>query len=179
MITCRIWHIKQYFNTYNSFLNSQALAGLLEKYDYELIFYPHFEVHRFLDCFETNNARVKIADFKNNDVQDLLINSDVLITDYSSIFFDYAYMRKPLVYYQYNEAEFREGHYKQGYFEYGRDGFGPIAATQEDVVETLHRFLENNLQPDEMYLERMNTFFKYNDTENCRRNFEAICRLFD
>ncbi|MBR0413676.1 MAG: CDP-glycerol glycerophosphotransferase family protein [Clostridia bacterium] len=168
-----------YFNTYNSFLNSQALAGLLEKYDYELIFYPHFEVHRFLDCFETNNARVKIADFKNNDVQDLLINSDVLITDYSSIFFDYAYMRKPLVYYQYNEAEFREGHYKQGYFEYGRDGFGPIAATQEDVVETLHRFLENNLQPDEMYLERMNTFFKYNDTENCRRNFEAICRLFD
>jgi len=168
-----------YFKNYNDFLNSRALATLLEEFDYELIFYPHFEVHRFLDCFETDNARVKIADFKNNDVQDLLINSDVLITDYSSVFFDYAYMRKPMVYYQYNEAEFREGHYKQGYFEYELDGFGPIAATQDAVVENLRRFLENGLQPDSLYLNRMNTFFKFNDTENCRRNYEAICRLYD
>ncbi|MBQ6381327.1 MAG: CDP-glycerol glycerophosphotransferase family protein [Clostridia bacterium] len=169
----------EYFKKYNALLNSRELSDLLAANDYELIFYPHFEVHRFLDCFETSDARVKIADFENNDVQDLLINSDVLITDYSSVFFDYAYMRKPLVYYQYNEAEFREGHYKQGYFEYARDGFGPIVATEDAVVESLRHFLENDLQPDSLYLDRMNTFFKYNDTENCRRNYEAICRLFD
>ncbi len=166
-----------YFKMYNSFLNSQSLSRLLEEYDYELIFYPHFEVHRFLDCFSTGDKRVRIADFKNNDVQDLLINSDILITDYSSVFFDYAYMRKPMVFFQYDESEFREGHYKQGYFEYKRDGFGNIAETQEDVVESLRHIIQNNLNPDKIYLDRMNSFFRFDDTENCKRNFEEICKL--
>ena len=142
-----------------------------------MVFYPHFEVHRFLDCFNTGAERVHIADFKNNDVQQLLINSDILITDYSSVFFDYAYMRKPVVYFQYDEAEFREGHYKQGYFEYRRDGFGVIAETQDDVIESLKHILDNDLAPDKLYLDRMNAFFKFDDTDNCKRNFEAICEL--
>ena len=166
----------EYFIRYNSLLNSKKLAELLEKYDYELIFYPHFEVHRFLDCFETTSPRVKIADFEKNDVQDLLINTDVLITDYSSVFFDYAYMRKPVVYFQYDEAEFRSGHYKKGYFDFGRDGFGEIAVTEDGVVDCVRRILDNSLCPDQKYLDRMNAFFKFNDQNNCQRNYEAICK---
>ena len=166
-----------YFKKYNSLLNSEKLSALLEEYDYELIYYPHFEVHRFLDCFESKVKRVHIADFENNDVQDLLINTDIMITDYSSVFFDYAYMRKPVVYYQYDENEFRTGHYKKGYFDFKRDGFGNIAETEDEVIDSLRRILENNLEPDKVYLDKMNSFFKFNDTNNCERNFEAICEL--
>jgi CDP-glycerol glycerophosphotransferase (TagB/SpsB family) len=169
----------EYFQAYNSFLNCSELAALLDEFDYELIYYPHYEVQRFIDCFETNNARVKIADFKHNDVQDLLINSDILITDYSSVFFDFAYMRKPVVYYHYNDAAFRREHYKEGYFKIKRDGFGDVDITKEAVVNSLRHILENALQPDEIYLNRMNSFFCFNDTKNCERNFEAICELLD
>ena len=167
----------EYFTTFNSFLNSEELARLLEENDYELIFYPHFEVHRFLDCFENNNERVQITDFKNSDVQDLLINSDILVTDYSSVFFDYAYMRKPMVYFQYNDAAFRAQHYKEGYFDFKRDGFGEVVATGGEVVDSLRRILENGVQPDDVYLKKMNAFFKFNDTNNCQRNYEAIIAL--
>lgn len=166
-----------YYKQYNAFLNDKALTDLLEANDYELIFYPHFEIHRFLDCFETSHPRVHIADFKNNDVQDLLIHSDVLITDFSSVFFDYAYMRKPIIYYQYDEDAYYAGHYKRGYFEYHRDGFGDVCVSTEEVAESLRRIFENGMQPEQKYLERTNAFFKYNDTENCRRNYEAICSL--
>lgn len=168
-----------YFKEYNSFLNCRELADMLEEYDYELVFYPHFEVHRFLDSFDSNNSRVRIADFKNNDVQELLINSDILVTDYSSVFFDFAYMRKPVVFFQYNEEEFRTGHYKEGYFNYKRDGFGEIAKTKEAVINSLRGIIDNGLNPDELYLGRMNSFFAFNDRENCRRNYEAICNLLD
>ena len=167
----------EYFKKYNSFLNSENLLKLLEEYDFELIFYPHFEVHRFLDCFSTGSERVQIADFKNNDVQDLLINSDILITDYSSVFFDYAYMRKPMIFFQYDESEFRQGHYRKGYFEYSRDAFGDIARTEDEVVECLRHILQNSLKPDKVYLDKMNSFFRFDDTENCKRNFEEICKL--
>lgn len=167
----------EYFKSYNSFLNNEKLSELLEAYDYELIFYPHFEVQRFLDCFQTSARRVKIADFSHHDVQDLLIHSDVLITDYSSVFFDYAYMRKPMVFFHYNDAAFRAEHYKEGYFSIQRDGFGDVAETEDSVVDGLRRILENDLQPDKVYLDRMNAFFEFNDTNNCQRNFEAICKL--
>ena len=166
-----------YCKKYNSFLNSNRLLELLEEYDYELVFYPHYEVHRFLDCFSTDNARVSIADFKNNDVQELLINSDILITDYSSVFFDYAYMRKPMVFFQYDEEGFRQGHYKQGYFDYRRDGFGDVVETEDDVIDSIKHILQNDLKPDQVYLDRMNSFFKFDDAENSRRNFEEICKL--
>ena len=169
----------EYFKEYNSFLNCSELEELLEKYDYELIYYPHYEIQRFVDCFTTSSDRVKIADFKHNDVQELLINSDILITDYSSVFFDFAYMRKPVVYFHYNDEEFRKNHYKEGYFKIKRDGFGDVATTKEAVVNSLGNILENGLKPDEIYLNRMNAFFCFNDNNNCERNFEAICKLLD
>lgn len=167
----------EYFKTYDAFLNSRELISLLDEYDYELIFYPHYEIQRFLSCFQTGNPRVKTADFEHNDVQELLIRSDILVTDYSSVFFDFAYMRKPVVYFQYNDAAYRRDHYKEGYFNIPRDGFGEVAATQEAVVNSLRHILENGLKPDELYLDRMNSFFAFNDAENCKRNYEAICRL--
>ena len=169
----------EYFKEYNGFLNSKELFALLDEYDYELIFYPHYEVQRFLSCFQADDPRVKIADFEHNDVQELLIRSDILVTDYSSVYFDFAYMRKPMVYYQYNDAAYRRDHYKEGYFKFSRDGFGEIAETDEAVVKALRHILENGLKPDDIYLDRMNSFFAFNDTENCRRNYEAICRLFE
>ena len=167
----------EYFKKYNSLLGSRELNALLEKYDYELIFYPHYEVHRFLDCFATNNDRVKIADFKNNDVQQLLINSDILITDYSSVYFDYGYMRKPMVYYQYDEAAFRAEQYAKGYFDYRRDGFGKVVETETEVIAELDHILGSGIKPDDEYLNRMNSFFKFNDRNNCKRTFEAIQKL--
>ncbi|MBQ7645762.1 MAG: CDP-glycerol glycerophosphotransferase family protein, partial [Clostridia bacterium] len=160
------------------FLNSKELLSLLDGYGYELIFYPHFEVHRFLDCFNTSNSRIKIADFKNNDVQDLLINTDILITDYSSVFFDYGYMRKPVVFFQYDEAAFRAEQYATGYFEYKRDGFGKVVSTGAEVANEVRRIIENGLKPDSVYLDKMNSFYAFNDANNCKRNFEAICSLF-
>ena len=166
-----------YFKKYDSLLNSPKLLELLRAFDYELVFYPHFEVHRFLDCFRCDDPRVKIADFKNNDVQDLLIHSDVLITDYSSVFFDYAYMRKPMVYYQYDEAAFRAEQYGEGYFVYRRDAFGDVVDTEDAVIDSVRHILENDLRPDDVYLNKMNAFFKFNDANNCRRVYDAICAL--
>ncbi|MBR0365839.1 MAG: CDP-glycerol glycerophosphotransferase family protein [Clostridia bacterium] len=167
----------EYFKRYNSFLNSKKLAELLDKYDYELIFYPHYEVQRFLDCFGTDNKRVKIADFKNNDVQQLLIDSDILVTDYSSVYFDYGYMQKPMVFYQFDEQAFRAQQYKKGYYDEKRDGFGNVVETEDEVIAELYHILENGLKPDDIYLKRMTSFYKFSDKNNCKRNFEAVCKL--
>ena len=66
----------------------------------------------------------------------------LLVTDYSSVFFDVAFLRKPVVYYQFDEEEFRKYHYQKGYFDFRRDGFGPVCTTQEALLGALTEALK-------------------------------------
>ena len=82
-----------------------------------------------------------------------------------------------MVYYQYDEAAFRAEQYGQGYFDYKTDSFGDVVETEDELFDSLRRIFNNDLQPDEVYLKKINSFFKFNDTENCRRVYDAISSL--
>lgn len=164
----------EYFQRWNEFLNSEQIAGLLEKYDMEILFYPHRNMQQYLSNFSTASDRITIADWKKYDVQELLKSSAFLITDYSSISMDFAYMRKPMLYYQFDEEKFRRGQYPEGYFSYKDDGFGPFCATLEDVCHDLERFMANGLAGEQLYSQREEAFFPLYDTDNCKRNYLAI-----
>ena len=163
----------EYFEKYTSLLKSKSLNALLTKYNHEVLFYPHMELQRFVDSFEGTD-RVKIISFRDSTVQELLINSDVLITDFSSVFFDYAYMEKPMIFYQFDEESFRKQHYGEGYFSYRRDAFGAVVKSEEETVAELEKILINGSRPEQKYLDRINGFFTMRDENNCARNFKAI-----
>lgn len=84
-----------YFRHWQDVISSPELEALLEKHGYEAVFYPHFEVQRFLSSFHTANPRVKIAALGEADVQTLLMESAVMVSDFSSVQFDFAYMKSP------------------------------------------------------------------------------------
>lgn len=162
-----------YYKTYERLLKSEKLHEILEKYDYELLFYPHMEMQKFISCF-SDADRVKIVSFRDCTVQSLLINSDVLITDFSSVFFDYAYMEKPMIFYQFDKEEFRSQHYSEGYFDYERDAFGKVVYDENALLLELSRILEKNAETDAEYLDRIHNFFTLKDRNNSERNFLAI-----
>ena len=112
-------------------------------------------------------------------MQNLLIKSDVLITDFSSVFFDYGYMEKPMIFYQFDKESFRQQHYEEGYFDYDRDGFGEILYDENDVIDELDRILENGCVLDDKYRKRIDKFFTLRDENNSQRNFEAIKEICD
>lgn len=164
----------EYYQAWNQFINSDGIATILEENDLQLIFYPHRNMQPYLSEFKTSSPRITIANWQNYDVQTLLKESAVLITDLSSIFMDFGYMRKPMIYYQFDMEKFRKGQYQKGYFEYERDGFGPVCQTLQQVEEQLRLLADRNLQIDPVYLEREKEFFPMWDQKNCERNYEAI-----
>lgn len=86
-------------------------------------------------------------------------------------------LEKPELYYQFDETEFRQYHYKQGYFDYRRDGFGPVCTTEEALLQALETALQNGMQMPPEYKARTAAFFPLRDTQNCARTYEAICGL--
>lgn len=163
----------EYFKTFSHLLKSEEFNAILEEYDYEALFYPHMELQKFIDSF-TGTDRVKIIHFRDSTVQSLLINSDVLITDFSSVFFDYAYMEKPMMFYQFDEASFRKNHYGEGYFDYNRDAFGDVVQTEEALLSGVRKILSNKAAVEDKYMDRINSFFTLRDKDNSKRNFDAI-----
>lgn len=162
------------YKAYQSLINNESLIRSLREHGYQLLFYPHYEMQRFLDCFSTAAEDViNIASIKDYDVQELLMESEFMVTDYSSVYFDFAYMGKPLLYYQFDEEAYRAGHYEKGYFDYRRDGFGKVCETEKELVEELTLYLNNHTVYEE-YKARAERFFPLKDTQNCERIFEKI-----
>lgn len=164
-----------YFKVFNALLTNRDLIIFLKSKGYKVVFYPHYEVQKYLQCFEgIQNDAVTICPKEEYDVQELLIQAQVLITDYSSVFFDFAYMGKPIVYFQFDQEEFSRGHFGQGYFEYDRDGFGPVFTDKDHVIAYIRKLIENGCTNPIQYQTRVEEFFSRFDGMNCQRNFEYI-----
>lgn len=165
----------EYFKVWNGFLHSEKLRSLLESYGKKLLFYPHRNMQKFLGYFTSDDPRIEIADWRKYDIQDVLKRASLLITDYSSVFFDFSYMRKPVLFYQFDEKEFREKQYAEGYFDYHNTVLGKWTESEEGLCALLEEALAAGmpLLPEET----VRTFFPLWDTQNRARTYEAICAL--
>ena len=168
----------KYFKAYKELLCDTALLEKARKSGYKILFYLHYTFQPYVKAFEPfANDVVVICKRREYDVQKLLISSAMLITDYSSVFFDFGYMMKPMLFYQFDLNEYRDKHYKEGYFSYERDAFGPLVKTPKEVVNYLLHIINQNMKMDVEYMERAKKFFIPYDNKNCQRVYEAILRL--
>ena len=83
-------------------------------------------------------------------------------------------MRKPLLYYQFDFEKFREGHYQEGYFSYADNGFGKVCMKSGELVDAFCTIVDRGMKIDEIYLERINSFFAFEDQSNRERTYRAI-----
>lgn len=160
-----------YFNFYNNLINEEKLIYSMKKFNYTGIFCLHPSFSSQYKDFKANHLfSVK----KKCNYQKNLIKSSLLITDYSSIFFDFAYLRKPVIYAHFDYEEYRTNHYPQGYFDYEKDGFGPITHDCNDTVNEIIKEIENNCLLRKKYLRRINKFFTFYDEGNNDRLYIEI-----
>ena len=166
-----------YYQTYQSLMENPRLIRLLEERDLKLFFYPHIEMQAELDKFSSPSERIIPAGWRDYDVQDLLMRCSLLITDYSSVFFDAGYMEKPVIYYEFDVEDFRKYHYREGYFSAEEHGFGPVAETEEALVDDVYECAGNGFRMQEKYRKRLEAFFPVRDENNCERVYQAVSRL--
>ena len=165
-----------YVRLWNSFINNPRLAEAAEKHDVNVIFYPHQLMQQYVSMFTSSNPRIIVADYRHYDVQPLLKESMLLVSDYSSVQFDFAYMEKPQLYYQFDEAEAFSKQYGRGYFDYRKTGFGEVVPTEDELLKTVIEYLENGCELKPLYRSRIEGFFPLHDTNNCERIFREITK---
>ncbi|ERP31512.1 CDP-glycerol glycerophosphotransferase family protein [Chitinivibrio alkaliphilus] len=161
-----------YFKRIQSFLQNSDLHTLLETHHFDFIFYPHYKMQRYLSNFHTASPHIHIENAHESDVPTLLRESQLLITDFSSVFFDFAYMKKPMIYYMFDPV-----HYAPSYFDHHTDGFGKIISLEEELIREIEKQINHGCAMEDTYLQRVDSFFQYRDTNNCDRIFHEIISI--
>jgi CDP-glycerol glycerophosphotransferase (TagB/SpsB family) len=166
----------EYYQRYNSFINDPKLLELLSGYNYKLKFCLHPGLIQNAPFFEENSFVSIPKEICNYSEE--FSKSRLLITDYSSVEFDFAYLRKPIIYFQFDYDEFFNLHTVQkSYFDYEKDGFGPITTTNRVLIESLRTNFEHNFKLENKYKGRIDSFFKYRDKGNCERVYSKLLEI--
>ena len=166
-----------FYRHFQAMLEDPRLLELLEEKGLTLVFYPHIEMQKELGAFRSPSERVVLADWRKYDVQTLLMRCDLLVTDYSSVFFDVGYMEKPVIYYQFDMEEFRRYHYQEGYFSYEEHGFGPVVKTEEELADAVCECARNGFKMQKEYRDRLDAFYPARDELNCERTYRILSRM--
>ena len=136
------WRDNQYYNVgkykFNIPMDLKEVQKELSD-DYIILLRTHYLVSENLDLKEFNEFVYDVS--KYEDIRDLYIISDMLITDYSSVFFDYANLKRPMIFYVYDLEEYRDK-LRGFYFDFEKDAPGPLIKTTNELIKVIKQYEE-------------------------------------
>lgn len=114
--------------------------------DYVILFRVHYMVRRLFDFKEFQGFIYDVSDY--SDIGRLYTITDLLVTDYSSVFFDFANLKRPILFYMYDYREYKE-ELRDFYFDISLLP-GPIIQEEGDLGKAI-RSLDETFVYDEKF----------------------------
>lgn len=158
----------EYYRIYQALLENEKLQEAARRNGYRIVYLLHPILSAQIGDFHAGKS-VEILPATEVNYEKILTQASLMVTDYSGVQFDFAYMRKPVVYFH---PPTLPPHFEDGGFSYETQGFGEICTKIDELVEALCGYLDADCRTKPEYKEREDAFFAFSDHENCRRIFE-------
>ncbi|WP_185790728.1 CDP-glycerol glycerophosphotransferase family protein [Bhargavaea beijingensis] len=155
----------EYFERYRNLVNNPELHRLAEQHDFEILLCLHPNMQIFSDYFE--GTPVRVIHQGEIDVQSLIKESALMITDYSSVAFDFSFLHKPVVYYQFDRERFLG---KRGsHLDMDQELPGDIVREETEVIGKIREYAGQQFKANPETVQKANKFIKYRDTRSSER----------
>jgi glycosyltransferase involved in cell wall biosynthesis/CDP-glycerol glycerophosphotransferase (TagB/SpsB family) len=164
-----------YMRNWDAVLRSERIAEAAAIRRWRVGFMPHPNMQPALERMRLP-PHVEAITFEDGDVQDLYARCALLVTDYSSVAFNIAYIDAPVVYFQFDRDEMLGGAHigRRGYFDYAEHGFGPVALDADSAIEAIVASIKYGPVPTDLYQARIDRTFTDRDGRACARVVAAI-----
>ncbi len=188
MPTWRIWlentedeeFVKSdYCQNYMQLFTSPRFREILEQNDMQAVLYLHPKFADRAGAFtragmgdQADDSRIRIVPFGTARLNDLMMRSSILITDYSSVCWDFLYMNKPVLFFQFDYDMYMEQH--GSYLDMQNDLPGPRAVTADALADELEKCVSSSCSLYGGYEEKASKYFMYRDTNNSKRTYEFL-----
>lgn len=138
--------------------------------EYIILFRAHYLVANHFDFEKYSGFVYDVSGV--SDINKLYVISDLLITDYSSVFFDYANLRRPMIFYMYDLANYA-GEIR-GFYISTEELPGPIVQTEEELIEAVRNAEGDKEKYEQKYCDFHAKFNYLDDGKASKRVVEAI-----
>ena len=169
----------EYFKNIIGLITDKKLNKYLEEKNIYLNVYIHQLMHDYLKNFDKVKLGKNVALLpKDADITKELMKSKILITDYSSVAYDFYYLKKPIIFFQFDREEYQK---KVGsYVDLDKELFGEGVHSIKECVEKIEEITDNKFEYNPSVKENTDKmrsmFLKYTDKENCKRVYELIIK---
>ena len=161
-----------YYQITNDLLNSEKLIQVLKEKNYRMKFVSHPSLKHQDSDYALEEG---VVSFITEKYVDLLVQGDILITDFSSVHYDFDYLKKPVYYLDINNEQDALTHLAESYDFEAKLPFGEKFETVDALVDVLVSKIEtDSLVMPLKYQKVVDEIFEYHDTNNCKRVYEAI-----
>ena len=166
-----------YFKNTTGLLKHQGIQQLLTDHNLHL----NIALHPFMKKFENyftgltdNEHGIKFLDFNQETIEYSIDHNDMLLTDITSVSWDFLYLNKPIIFYMFDQQEYLE---KRGtYLNLDSDLYGYKADSIDHVYEYLKKIIEEKITYNEWY-PKASDYIDYFDQDNCKRLTQRVMGL--
>ena len=136
--------------------------------EYVILLRLHYLISENLDLSAYQGFAYDVSSYE--DISHLYLISDLLITDYSSVFFDYANLQRPMLFYVYDIEKYRDK-LRGFYFDFEATAPGPLVKSSDAVIESIKAMeLEKPVELDQFH----EKFCALEDGQASRRIVEKV-----
>jgi len=166
-----------YYRVWSGLLTSRKFIEILENHNVQLTFQPHFNMMKYIHNFEGHSTHIQIITEPDELLQKHIIESDMLITDYSSVMYDFFYQHKPVYSIMFDRAEWEKPPNGPPLIDFERDLPLTIFENFEQLIQMLGKTIAGDIMYGGNDLQKVTRLFKYRDHDNCKRIHEHIIGL--
>ena len=141
--------------------------------DYVLLVRVHYFTLENYDVVPDNKFVFDVSHYAS--VQDLYQISDMLITDYSSVMFDYALLEKPMIFYAYDLETYSEAT-RGVYFDIREEAPGPITFTTDEVINAVINIDDETKKVEKRTAAFKNKYLTYENSESTKKVVEKVLK---
>ncbi|MDU0312710.1 CDP-glycerol glycerophosphotransferase family protein [Phycicoccus sp. M110.8] len=157
---------------WSALLSSPEFLGFLKQHDLTADFYLHANMQPYVGLFDLSHVNVIVHG--ETGIQDLLLRSKLMITDYTSAAIDFAFLDRPVVYYQFDRNRFIGK--RPSHFDLDEELPGEIAMTLPEVMEVLTQVAGRDFAISRSARDKASNLIAHRDTGARERIVDAVRR---
>ena len=161
-----------YFQQYNEFLSSPKLKDLLLANNCRIAFFLHPKFKNYVHLFDIDESIISKYEFLEVPLDEMIMKSSMMISDYSSIIWEMYYLKRPCVFYQFDKTQYLA--YEGMYMDPDKDLFGDAVFTSSEVINQIETYIERDFVEKETFAQMRPNYFNLMDHHNSERIYKAI-----
>lgn len=162
----------EYYRTYKHLLESERLDDILRKNNLRMIFCMHHKFREFAEEFPKVSERIERFDFGDTPVNELIMRSSCLVTDYSSVAWDSFYLKKPCIFYQFDYERYMKN--QGSYLDMENELFGVRVKEEDALLDAIEECIKSGFNEKEEHAALREEYLPYREGNHRQRIELAI-----